>query len=58
MSEKTEAMSEEFHLTPLSADADTGELLEALGPTEERPPDGSVSACPCWTWKKFSIGRW
>src|SRR5216684_1864473 len=39
MSEKTEAMSEEFHLTPLSADADTGELLEALGPTEERPPE-------------------
>ena len=39
MSEKTEAMNEEFHLTPLPADADTGELLEALGPTEERSPE-------------------
>jgi purine-binding chemotaxis protein CheW len=32
-------MNEEFHLTPLPADADTGELLEALGPIEERPPE-------------------
>src|SRR5260370_23048831 len=32
-------MSEELHLTPLSADVETGELLEALGPTEERPPE-------------------
>src|SRR5438477_10802269 len=28
-------MSEDFHLTPLSPDADTAELLEALGPLEE-----------------------
>jgi len=29
-------MSEDFHLEPLPADADTGDLLEALGPGEER----------------------
>jgi purine-binding chemotaxis protein CheW len=32
-------MSEDFHLEPLPADADTGDLLEALGPIEERPPE-------------------
>src|SRR5580765_7512457 len=32
-------MSEDFHLEPLPADADTGELLEALGPLEERSPE-------------------
>jgi purine-binding chemotaxis protein CheW len=32
-------MSEDFHLEPLPADADTGELLEALGPIEERAPE-------------------
>ena len=32
-------MSEDFHLEPLPADADTGELLEALGPMEERLPE-------------------
>src|SRR5215471_21148789 len=32
-------MSDDFHLDPLPADADTGELLEALGPIEERPPE-------------------
>ena len=32
-------MSEDFHLEPLPADADTGELLEALGPLEERAPE-------------------
>src|SRR5882762_10218643 len=32
-------MSEDFHLVPLPADADSGDLLEALGPIEERPPE-------------------
>ena len=32
-------MSEDFHLVPLPAEADTGDLLEALGPLEERPPE-------------------
>jgi purine-binding chemotaxis protein CheW len=32
-------MNEDFHLTPLPADAETGDLLEALGPLEERPPE-------------------
>src|SRR5690349_22264644 len=32
-------MSEDFHLEPLPADADTGDLLEALGPIDERPPE-------------------
>jgi purine-binding chemotaxis protein CheW len=32
-------MSEDFHLEPLPADADTGGLLEALGPVEERAPE-------------------
>src|SRR5258706_14265429 len=32
-------MSEDFHPEPLPADADTGDLLEALGPIEERPPE-------------------
>src|SRR6266567_9547735 len=31
-------MNEDFHLVPLPAEADT-DLLEALGPTEERPPE-------------------
>ena len=32
-------MNEDFHLTPLPADAETGDLLEALGPLDERPPE-------------------
>ena len=32
-------MKEDFHLEPLPADAETGDLLEALGPMEERPPE-------------------
>jgi purine-binding chemotaxis protein CheW len=32
-------MNEEFHLAPLPADAEMGELLEALGPIAERPPE-------------------
>ncbi len=32
-------MSEEFHLAALPADAEMGELLEALGPITERPPE-------------------
>src|SRR5690349_11042197 len=32
-------MNEDFHLTPLSPDADTAELPEALGSPEERPPE-------------------
>jgi purine-binding chemotaxis protein CheW len=32
-------MNEDFHLTPMAADADTADLLEALGPLEERPPE-------------------
>lgn len=32
-------MTDDFHLEPLPADADTGELLEALGPIEERSPE-------------------
>lgn len=32
-------MSDDFHLEPLPADADTGELLEALGAIEERPAE-------------------
>src|SRR5579872_1507596 len=32
-------MNEDFHLAPVPADADTGDLLEALGPMEERPPE-------------------
>ncbi len=30
-------MIEDFHLTPLSANADAADLLEALGPLEENP---------------------
>src|SRR5262244_3242018 len=30
-------MSDDFHLEPLPADAETGDLLEALGPIEDRP---------------------
>ena len=32
-------MNEDFHLVPLPAEADTGDLLEALGPIEERAPE-------------------
>lgn len=32
-------MNEDFHLAPVPADADTGDLLEALGALEERPPE-------------------
>ena len=32
-------MIEDFHLTPLAADADPADLLEALGPLEERRPE-------------------
>jgi purine-binding chemotaxis protein CheW len=32
-------MNEEFQLTPLPADAEIGDLLEALGPVAERPPE-------------------
>src|SRR5919108_1609631 len=32
-------MSDDFHLEPLPADAETGDLLEALGPIEGRPPE-------------------
>lgn len=32
-------MTDDFHLEPLPADADTGELLEALGPIGGRPPE-------------------
>src|SRR6476661_55294 len=35
--EDDSAMNEDFHLVPLPADAD--DLLEALGPTEERLPE-------------------
>jgi purine-binding chemotaxis protein CheW len=30
-------MNQDFHLEPLPADAETGDLLEAIGPVEERP---------------------
>jgi purine-binding chemotaxis protein CheW len=32
-------MNEEFHLAPIAADANTADLLEALGPLDERPPE-------------------
>ena len=32
-------MNEEFQLAPLSPDADTAELLEALGPLDDRAPE-------------------
>src|ERR1700692_420776 len=32
-------MSEEFHLTPIPADAELGELLEAMDPGVERTPE-------------------
>lgn len=32
-------MNEDFHLEPLPADADSGDLLEALGPEEEEVPE-------------------
>ena len=59
-------MNEDFHLAPLPPDADTAELLEALGPLEERPPSRSTasfaaaanaSACRSSMSKKFWTGR-
>lgn len=35
----SDSMNEEFQLTPLSPDADTAELLEALGPLDDRTPE-------------------
>lgn len=32
-------MSEDFQLAPLPPDADTAEMLEAIGPLEDRPPE-------------------
>jgi purine-binding chemotaxis protein CheW len=32
-------MNEDFHLSPVPADADTSDLLEALGPLEDRVPE-------------------
>ena len=32
-------MNEAFHLVPLPAEAEMGDLLEALGPVEQRPPE-------------------
>ena len=32
-------MSDEFQLTPMPADAAFGEMLEAIGPVSERPPE-------------------
>ena len=32
-------MSDDFHLEPLPADAETGDLLEALGPIDDRPSE-------------------
>lgn len=32
-------MNKDFHLEPLPADLELGDLLEALGPIEDRPPD-------------------
>ncbi|HEY1482791.1 MAG TPA: chemotaxis protein CheW, partial [Candidatus Acidoferrum sp.] len=32
-------MNDEFQLTPLAADAEFGDLLEALGPVAERAPE-------------------
>ena len=32
-------MNEDFHLSPLPADAEPADLLEALGPLEEQPPE-------------------
>jgi len=61
-------MSEDFHLVPLPADADSGDLLEALGPIEERPPESQYCVfpkrarndfvCRFWMSKKFWTGRW
>jgi len=51
-------MSDDFHLEPLPADADTGELLEALGPIEDRSPESQFCVFRsgrerfCW---EFSI---
>jgi purine-binding chemotaxis protein CheW len=39
LEDEFEAMNEDFHLTPMPAGAETGDLLEALGPLEERPPE-------------------
>jgi purine-binding chemotaxis protein CheW len=35
--EEAEGMIEDFHLTPLSANADASDLLEALGPLDDSP---------------------
>src|SRR5213080_4432486 len=32
-------MNDEFHIAPLPPDADTAEMLEAIGPLEERPAE-------------------
>ena len=32
-------MNEDFQLTPMPADAEMGELLEAMGPAGDRPPE-------------------
>ena len=39
LEDEFEAMNEDFHLTPMPAGAETSDLLEALGPLEERPPE-------------------
>ena len=39
LEDEFEAMNEDFHLTPMPAGAETGDLLEALGPLDERPPE-------------------
>src|SRR6266566_4762174 len=47
-------MNEDFHLVPLPAEADT-DLLEALGPTEERPPESQYCVFRCGP--NFPLGR-
>jgi purine-binding chemotaxis protein CheW len=37
--ESGSGMAEDFHLTPMSSDADAADLLDALGPLEDRPPE-------------------
>jgi len=37
--EELSAMNEDFQLTPMPADAELGELLEAMGPSGDRPPE-------------------
>ena len=60
-------MIDDFHLTPLAANADAADLLEALGPLDERSgrnrssassaAAANDSACRCWTSKKSWTGR-